>query len=257
VPRRQANAARPTQPAAAPKPVAAPATKAAKPTTALPRIVSGPANFPGQTSIWSGVVLRLEFPFPDKRIVHAGTGFIIQNLPGTKYLITCAHLIDQEEWRRRDKIQIRTMDGTIRIESLGPPLLLGQSVDLKHVMPNGRPDMTKDLVVRSIAGMWTKPIPLSRTDPRVGDWVWAVGCEAGQRLTDEKLYPGKVVEVSNGGYLFEPYQKFNPHGFSGGPVVNTRGEVVGNVIAGGSKVVGGATVTAIRQRLRDHGIYAD
>jgi S1-C subfamily serine protease len=202
-------------------------------------------------------VFRLEFFLPKKRARHSGTGFVIEDMFQGKYLLTCAHLIEQEEWYKRDRLQMHTMDGKVAIETIGSPLFIGTSVDLKRSMPNGRPDMTHDLVVQAIKAKGLKPLPMARNDPKVGDWVWAVGCEMNKPSGNERLYPGRVLEVARGGFLFEQYQSFNPHGFSGGPVVNTRGEVVGNVLAGGHKHVGGATVNSIRTRLREKGILLD
>jgi S1-C subfamily serine protease len=246
-----------------PTPKVGPTITVAPSSTVPPRIVNGtsvnyrPAPTARPVPEWSEVVLRLEFSFPEKRVRHAGTGFVIKDVFQGKYLLTCAHLIDQEEWYKRDRLQMRTMNGKLAIETVGAPLLIGTSVNLKKAMPNGRPDMTQDLVVQSITAKGLKSLPMARKDPQVGDWVWAVGCEINKPIGNEHLYPGRVVEVSRGGYLFEQYERFNPHGFSGGPVVNARGEVVGNVLAGGEKIVGGATVNTIRQRLREKGIILD
>jgi hypothetical protein len=91
----------------------------------------------------------------------------------------------------------------------------------------------------------------------VGEWVWAVGNEAFKPLSNEKLYLGQIVDVSNGGYILKQNDRFDPHGFSGGPVINTRGEVIGNVLAGGGAFVSGATVTVLRQRLQANGIQVE
>jgi hypothetical protein len=149
------------------------------------------------------------------------------------------------------------MNGSKVIDSFGSTLHVGKGVDLKHLGPDGRPDMTRDLVIRSVAGSWTQPLPLATADPVVGDWVWAVGLEPRQPLHNEKLFPCQVMSVVNGGFTMEKRVAFNPRGFSGGPVVNTRGEVVGNVIAGGTGSISGAIVSTIRRHLQAKGIAVD
>jgi hypothetical protein len=219
--------------------------------------VPEPPPPPRSAGKWSGVVLRLEFVFPEKGVRHCGTGFVIQDRTRQCYLMTCAHLIDDRDWQTRHSVFMRTMDGSRVIESFGLSLHFGNAVDLKHAGPHGRYNMTTDLVIRSVAGSWTHPLPLARTDPAPGDWVWVVGNESSSPPGPEKLFPGRVLEVSDGGYILEKAVPFNPRGFSGGPIVNRRGEVVGNVLAGGGKTVQGATVGTLRRRLTETGIKVE
>jgi hypothetical protein len=219
---------------------------------------AGESAAPWQSkSRWSGVVLRVEFVFPERRAMSLGTGFVIRDRFRNLYLVTCAHLLRDRDWDNRYSVRMKTMDGQRRIESLGTTLLAGSGVDLKHPLSNGWPDMTHDLVVRPIAGSWAQPLRLAKTDPRKGDWVWAVGCEAREPPGDERLFRGCVSQVANGGFVFEKIDPFDPRGFSGGPVVNASGEVVGNVLAGAGNLVTGATVGALRGRLHEAGIQID
>ena len=43
-------------------------------------------------------------------------------------------------------------------------------------------------------------IPLAAQDPRVGDWVWALGREIASPRGNEKLFPCQIHEVADGGY---------------------------------------------------------
>ena len=206
---------------------------------------------------WSGVALRLEFFYPERRRIFLGTGFVIRDRAKEDYLVTCVHLIDEKEWKHRYSVRMRTMNGSKTIQSLGSTLHVGNAVDVKHLGPDGRPDLTRDLVIRSVAGSWTRPLPLAPADPAVGEWLWAVGLEARHPPANEKLFPCRVVEVTRGGFTVEQHVAFDPRGFSGGPVVNARGQVAGNVLTGGMKRISGATVTTIRSCLRANGIPAD
>jgi S1-C subfamily serine protease len=219
---------------------------------------SGKSAAPRQSKArWSGVVLRVEFVFPERRAMSLGTGFVVRDRAKNLYLVTCSHLLRDRDWDNRYSVHMQTMDGQRRIESLGSNLLAGAAVDLKRPMSNGWPDMTHDLVVRPIAGSWAHPLRLAKSDPGVGDWVWAVGCEAREPPGDERLFRGRVSQVANGGFVFEKIDPFDPRGFSGGPVVNSSGEVVGNILAGSGNLVSGATVNALRGRLHEAGIQID
>jgi S1-C subfamily serine protease len=206
---------------------------------------------------WSGIVMRLEFDNREKGIRFLGTGFVVRDRTKQDYLLTCAHLIGEKEWQNRYHVKMRTMNGQRQVDSFGSTLHVGAAVDFKQRGLNRWPDMTQDLVIRMVSGEWAKPLPLSKTDPVVGEWAWAVGNEALKPESNEKLYLGQIVEVSRGGYIMKKNDRFDPHGFSGGPIINTRGEVIGNVLVGGPAFVSGATVTVLRQRLQAKGIPVD
>ncbi len=124
------------------------------------RPVRAAENAPAPPQGFSGVVLRIEFLFPERRIRHIGTGFVIQDHRKEKYLLTCAHLVDERDWHVRYRVTMRTMKGDRRIESYGTSLHVGQSIDLRQRGASGQPDMTKDLVIRPAAGEWAKPLRL-------------------------------------------------------------------------------------------------
>jgi Trypsin-like peptidase domain len=211
---------------------------------------------PPSGGAWSGIVLRITFTFPERRLRRAGTGFVVQDRSGQWYLLTCAHLTSDKDWETRHCVMMQTMDGRLAIESYGPSLYHGPAVNPKAIR-HGRVDTTTDLVIRSVAGQSMRPLPLAAQDPRVGDWVWAVGRESASPRGNEKLFPCQIRQVADGGYVMKKHAEFDPHGFSGGPIVNAAGKVVGNVIAGGGEFIQGATVTTLRQHLKHAGIEVD
>src|SRR5262249_21571921 len=122
-----------------------------------PTAANGPAaEDPAPPAPWSGVVLRIEFRYPEKHYVGLGTGFVIRDQPGNDYLMTCAQLIKDGGWEARYRSRMRTMDNTRSIDDYGDTLHIGKSVDL-HPGGRGAPDMTQDLIVRSVAGDWMQP----------------------------------------------------------------------------------------------------
>jgi S1-C subfamily serine protease len=230
---------------------------AAQPIVEEPATMIVPDVNPAPPGPWSGVVLRVEFLFPELRKRGLGTGFVVRDNRDECYLLTCTHLMDDGSWENRFRLRMHTMSGSRTIESYGSTLHIGKSVELKQARANGRPDLTQDLIIRSVAGDWVQPLALAKDDPKAGDRVWAVGCVALDSPHDERFYPGRIVEIGDGGYIMEKLVEFDPRGFSGGPVVNGEGKVVGNVLAGSSTTVSGACVSAIRRHLLEHDISAD
>jgi S1-C subfamily serine protease len=238
-----------------PRPEPRPAPRA----TEAPKPTASPAPDPPAVAEtkWSGIVLRVEFRFRETGQTHLGTGFVLRDAFGQDYLMTCAHLISGAQWENRYGVSMRTMRGDRRIETLGESVHVGTSIDLRRPGPGGRPDMTQDLVIRCVDGDRFQPLPLAAVDPKVGDLVWAVGCEAGAPVSDERLFPGRIREIAGGGYVMRKLVPFDPRGFSGGPLVNSAGEVVGNVLAAGQDSVSGATASTLRRRLAESGIRVD
>jgi hypothetical protein len=208
----------------------------------------------GPPQPWSGAVLRIEFSYPEKHFMGLGTGFVIRDQAGNDYLMTCAHLVNDGGWEARYRIRMRTMDNMRSIDDYGDTLHIGKSVDLQQPRGRGGPDMTQDLIVRSVAGDWMQPLRLAEQDPKVGDSVWVVGCEAKDPPHSERFYPVRIAGVGRGGYTARKLGTFDPRGFSGGPVINSAGLVIGNVLVGSESTVGGSVVTAIRRHLSEHGI---
>lgn len=228
-------------------------TKMASPASAKPMAALGET----EPKPWSGVVLRLEFVDVEQRRVSGGTAFFIKGRSDQHYLLTCAHLIEEKKWRDLAGLNMHTMDNVKHIELFGPSLkkFVGSAVNLDKRSLGGLPDLTRDLVIQEFPdARWAKPLPLAAADPKLDDQVWVVGCEYGRPPSNENLYPGRIVRVSEGGYVLEKGVAFNPRGFSGGPVVNRKGEVVGNVLAATDRVILGATVSTLRKKLKENGI---
>jgi hypothetical protein len=201
--------------------------------------------------------MRLEFDYPARRMGFLATGFIVRDRAKADWLLTCAHGLGEKGWEDRYQVKMRTMKGDRIIRSFGTTLHVGLPVDVYDRSWGGWPDMTQDLVIRLVAGEWVQPMRLAKADPEVGDWVWAVGCEARRPPSNEKLFLCQVVEVSGGAYIFKKQVNFFPGGFSGGPVINARGEVIGNLLAGRRDLISGASVSTLRQRLKAKGIVVD
>ncbi len=96
--------------------------------------------------------------------------------------------------------------------------------------------------------------PLAARNPEVGQRVWIVGKEYKEKGPTANLYSGTIAEVSTGVIALVEDVPFDGTGFSGGPVVNAKGEVVGTVIGSaekfGKKYSLLNPIAAIRSRLK-------
>jgi hypothetical protein len=216
--------------------------------------------------VWSGVVLRPTFGFPgaDNAKIKNGTGFAIIDSKRRPYLVTCAHLLDPPQWKSLTRLEIQSLKGEMLGSCSLKPVYIG-----KEMFESNRPgyvlDSSQDIAIYPLKkGCRVRPLPLAAQDPKFGDVVWFVGREFKRKEGNEALYAATVEIVDKGNFQIKKFDKLIMPGFSGSPIVNTSGAVVG-ILTGGVEVednsmdnlICGSTVRALKQHLRDSEVPID
>jgi hypothetical protein len=195
----------------------------------------------------AAAALRPTYQFKGEQAA-AGTGFVVKDSTGKAYFLTAAHVMDDEaEWRSIRGVSLTTMSGE-PVGSAKPAGLkwIGKSFDVV--------DTTTDLVIwEPTFDSPPDALTLAAEDPKRNEWVWIVGIEAGRR-GPQKLYRCKVTGAESGGVTLRQDERFQLRGFSGGPVLNAQGQVVGTVLGGNEPTVLCSKVSALRKRLAEAGI---
>lgn len=182
---------------------------------------------------------------------QGGTAFIVK-ANEKLYALTAAHLNDKKEWSSLKGSALHTMDDDKLAVKLNPkPLYVGRPFNEPPELKLGDKmvaDVREDFAIWEVPGTAKVTVlDLAEKDPRVNQWVWVVGQQAGKRLL---FYRAKVTTVGAGMVAYEPFDKFNPVGFSGGPVVDDQGKVVATMLGNEGKTISfGASVSTIRTRL--------
>jgi hypothetical protein len=203
-----------------------------------------------QPSLNAGTSLRPEFAYGAKKTQRTGTAFVVVAKSGEKYLVTASHLYRNDEWPTMRSITLRTMDGKTVGRCEGVPLYVGKYTEDSPQLKGLAPDFSDDLMITILPRESTaQTLTLARNNPSRNDPVWVVGCEK-KKPGSQNLYPCRVDKVSESEFQYTPIEPFDPWDFSGGPVVNQQGDVIGTLLAGKTKLTG-ITVGAIRSRFEE------
>jgi hypothetical protein len=110
--------------------------------------------------------LRPEYTTADGQKQRAGTAFIIQDKAGKLYMLTAAHIMDDEaEWGSVKAVSLVILGGNATAKVQGKPVYIGKAFDQR--------DATHDLVVWPLAdGAKVSPMKLAgmvRSSGNLGD----------------------------------------------------------------------------------------
>jgi len=210
----------------------------------LPSVSETPPPL-GSPDVPTAIALRPTYDV-NGRSLTAGTGFVVRDTAGKTYFLTAAHVMDQGDWRRVTNVSLATMSG----ESIGSL----QPGGLKHIgAPFDRAGAAADIIIWEAPLENATALPLAAEDLKRNEWVWAVGQEMGRRGTG-RTFRCKVTGSESGGIVLEQHERFELRGFSGGPVINAKGQVVGAILGGREPRVLCSRITSIRDRLSQVGI---
>jgi V8-like Glu-specific endopeptidase len=184
------------------------------------------------------------------RTASAGTAFVLKAPSGKRVALTAAHILDPGEWDSLTTTTLTPLLSGTAITVSGRPAYVGKSFDERTPVVGGfapRFDTSEDFAIWTLpAGAEATPLELAAEDPKVNEWVWVVGQEPGKAM---QFYRAKVTRSKQGTVEIRQHDRFNPHGFSGGPVLSADGKVVGTTLAGANGTGQGAATSNIRRRL--------
>jgi hypothetical protein len=218
---------------------------------------------PADPRIGRYVALRPVFIQPDGETFSAGTAVAARTEPGrAPILLTALHLLGPAGGLERDTPPA-DIGKVVRGVALVPfgaekPVAIARGALRKggRTLPADDLDEVNDLAVFALPkGARVNALPLAAESPAFGDWVWLVGDVFDHEPQTQRLFPGRIVARPTGGalrVLFRP--AFELRAFSGAPLINARGELVGLLIGGAEGIASANPVEAIRARLAESGI---
>jgi S1-C subfamily serine protease len=141
-----------------------------------------------------------------------GTGFAIAAktaYPNAAVIATASHVVDDRRLKtlleNKMAAEIQTVDG--KSYDLRTPYFWDSGMD--HCAFSTR--------------LYLDPLPLAEKLPEIGDRIYALGFAEGE---DFQMVEGVVIELAVSNFRLVTTAKILP-GFSGGPMINTQGQVIG------------------------------
>ena len=210
------------------------------------------------------VALRPTFQMADGKTYSAGTAFAARMSPGsTPLLLTALHLLGTSGGLDRE-LAPAELDRQVRIIYLLPmggrqPVGAARGALRKTgpTLPQDDLDIENDLAAFKLhPRSRVNALPLALRNPRLGEWVWVVGDRYDSQPPAQRLFPARVMSPAPNQMLVRFRDDFEVRGFSGAPLINQRGEVVGVLIGSGAGVrIGLANpVSNIRRLLSAEGV---
>jgi hypothetical protein len=197
---------------------------------------------------------RPTFTYTDGKQDTGGTVYVVKSPSGKKLAVTAAHVLEPNEWAALRSTTLTTMAGKKVLELPGKPKYVGRAFDQ---LPELRKGPVPIFNTSEDFAVWVLPdaadvtvLELADHEPKVNEWVWIAGQQEGKPLL---FYRSKVTEVRDGTVVMEQHDRFDPTGFSGGPVLTAEGKVIGTMLAGNPKanMRQGSTVGNLRKRIKD------
>jgi hypothetical protein len=216
---------------------------------------------PPAPKLGPAVALRPTIVPREGEVYEAGTAVAVRTAPGkAPILLTALHLFGPSGGldRQYAPAELHGLVKELQLKPFGSKNVVARTQSaLRRKGPTLVEDESRvqfDLAVFSLAPKPTPKmtvLPLAEKNPVMGEWVWLVGDEFSDQPQRQRLFAAQVGIVNLNGGLLRLKEPVELQGFSGGPVVNTKGEVVGILISGSEAGAIINTAEGIRNRLME------
>lgn len=183
-------------------------------------------------SEWPQIVLTNYAEFKGHSSLQGASSFLINTEDDSVFAATAAHLIGSAGGVVPD-IPINQLNQKILSWYMFPRTMPDDYVEIDSLGLNGLDDNDHDWLILSIKNsdhLPASPLKLRREPVRVGETVYLIGCPYIEQDCKQNVYTGVITERAFGNsfrYNIDP--PVDLRGFSGSPIIDEKGYVVGIV----------------------------
>jgi len=179
---------------------------------------------------WPQLVLTHNAEFNGHSPLHGASAFLVKSQDGRTLAATAKHLIGPNGGVE-PKISVADLNGAIRSWRMYPRTLPDQFVVAEKVGAGGLDGHNLDWLILTIKNT-AEPLPATplhlRPQPvQVGENVYLIGCPYVEEACKQSVYAGKVTNRSGDRFRYDIDPPVDIRGFSGAPVIDGNGHVVG------------------------------
>lgn len=179
---------------------------------------------------WPQLVLTNRAEFQGSTPLHGASAFLVKTQDGRTLAATAKHLIGQNGGVEPE-VSVAAFDGAIRSWRMFPRTLPDQLAEAGKVAADGLDNPRFDWLILTLKDtgqpLPATPMRLRERPAEVGEEVYLVGCPYDEAACKQNVYAGKVTARNGHRFRYDIDPPVDLRGFSGAPVVDRAGHVVG------------------------------
>ena len=201
----------------------------------------------GSASPKKQILLTNSARFTGNRTLEGASGFLIR-YNNSNYAVTARHLLG-EDGGVSPEVKVGALGKNLISWKMSPRVITDADKETIELNANGLnfSKSVHDIVLLNVASSTFdfEVLTLNFNLPSAGETLFLIGCPYSETQCRQNSYAVKFVEydAAEAALVCEITSKVELSGFSGAPLVNGSGEVVG-VLAGGGEMHGKSYVTA-------------
>ncbi|WP_437592081.1 S1 family peptidase [Sorangium sp. So ce1000] len=184
---------------------------------------------------WPQLVLTNRAEFQGSTPLQGASAFLVKTQDGRTLAATAKHLLGSNGGVK-PAVSVAAFDGAIQSWRLFPRTLPHQLAEAGKVGADGLDDPRLDWLILTLKDtgnpLPATPMRLRQTPVDVGEVVYLVGCPYDEVACKQNVYVGKITARSGHRFRCDIDPPVDLHGFSGAPVVDRAGHVVGVMTVG-------------------------
>jgi trypsin-like peptidase len=179
---------------------------------------------------WPQIVLTNRAEFNGHTPLEGASAFLLKTRDGRTLAATAKHLLGSNGGVDPE-VLVSKLNGTIRSWRMYPRTQSQQFILANKLGAEGLDAENLDWLILEIQAegkaLPTTPLRLRSAPVQVGEPVWLVGCPYNEPACKQGVYKGRVTNRRGDRFRYDIEPPVDLHGFSGAPILDKNGQVVG------------------------------